>query len=154
MYCSSCGVAVAQSLSYCNYCGAKLGDKADSVSKSPDVNPQFLLSAMIGLFIFGLAAITVLMGVLKTILDLPVERVLAFALLPFLVMLLLEGLCLRLLLHRNRDAKHAGDTALLKERTTKGLDAAEKRLLTEPVPSVADHTTRTLEPVYRERESK
>jgi hypothetical protein len=155
MYCSSCGVAVAQGLSYCNYCGAKLsGEKADSVSKSSEANPQFLLSSMIALFILGLAVITILMGVMKVVLGLPVERVLAFALMPFLVMLLLEGLCLRLLLRCNRGAKRTSDNVLLQERTTKELDAARDRLLQEPVSSVTDQTTRTLEPLYNERKSK
>lgn len=155
MYCSTCGVAVAQGLSYCNYCGAKVNTKeGKSVGKSTEVNPQFLLSAMIGLFIFGLVAITVLMGVMKTVLGLPVERVLAFALLPFMVMLLLEGLCLRLLMRRNRPAEEKGDRAILNERTTRELDAASEQFLAEAVPSVTDHTTRTLEPVYREPPSK
>ena len=94
------------------------------------------------------------MGVMKVILGLPVERVLAFALLPFMVMLLLEGLCLRLLLRRTRTAEEAINSALLKERTTKELDAAREQFLTEPMPSVTDHTTRTLEPSFNERKSK
>jgi hypothetical protein len=151
MYCSTCGVAVAQGLSYCNYCGAKLGD---SVTKSSEVKPQFLVSGMIGLFILGLVAITILMGMMKTVLGLPVERVLAFALVPFLVMLLLEGLCLWLLLSRNQGAEETSDTARLKEKTTRELDPAKERLLPEPVPSVTDHTTRTFDPVYSERKSK
>lgn len=154
MYCSTCGVNVAQGLSYCNYCGAKLAEKGDNVSKSSEVRPEFLISAMIGLFIFGLVAITILMGMMKQVLGLPVERVLGFALLPFLLMLLLEGVCLRLLLRQKRGTEATGANTLLKEQTTKELDRAEERLLTEPVPSVTDHTTRTLEPVYSERKSK
>jgi hypothetical protein len=154
MFCSTCGVNVAQGLSYCNYCGAKVGEKNGSVNKSSEVKPEFLISAMIGLFIFGLVAITILMGMMKQVLGLPVEHVLGFALLPFLLMLLLEGVCLRLLMRRKRDAETTGDTALLNEQTTKELGRAEDRLLTEPAPSVIDHTTRTLEPVYSERKSK
>jgi len=46
MYCSSCGVAVAQGLSYCNYCGAKLnGAKGDNVIKSSEVKPESLINA-------------------------------------------------------------------------------------------------------------
>jgi hypothetical protein len=154
MYCSTCGVNVAQGLSYCNYCGAKVGEKSGSVSKSSEVRPEFLVSAMIGLFICGLVAITILMGMMKQVLGLPVERVLGFAVVPFLLMLLLEGVCLRLLLRRNRGTEETGANALLKEQTTRELDRAEERLLTEPAPSVTDHTTRTLEPVYSERKSK
>lgn len=154
MYCSTCGVAVAQGLSYCNYCGAKVGEKGDSVSESSEVRPEFLISAMIGLFICGLVAITILMGMMKSVLGLPVERVLGFALVPFLLLLLLEGVCLRLLMRRKRDTEATGTKALMNEQTTKELDRAQERLLTEPAPSVTDHTTRTLEPVYSERKSK
>ena len=154
MFCSVGGVNVAQGLSYCNYCGAKLGEKSDSVSKSSEVRPEFLLSAMIGLFIFGLVAITILMGMMKQVLGLPVERVLGFALLPFLLMLLLEGVCLRLLIRRKRDTEATSANALLNEQTTKELNRADERLLTEPAASVIDHTTRTLDPVFRERDSK
>ena len=106
------------------------------------------------LFVFGLIAITLLMGMMKQVLGLPVERVLGFAALPFLLMLIIEGVCLRLLLRRNRGTQTTGANALLKEQTTKQLDRAEERLLTEPMPSVTDHTTRTLESVYSERKSK
>jgi len=118
------------------------------------VRPEFLVSAMIGLFICGLVAITLLMGMMKQVLGLPVERVLGFALLPFLLMLLLEGVCFRLLTRRKRATEATGAKVLLNEQTTKELTRAEERLLTEPAPSVTDHTTRTLEPVYNQRKSK
>jgi hypothetical protein len=153
MYCSSCGVVVAQGLSYCNHCGAKL-NRGDSVIKSPEVRPELLVSAMAGVFILGLAAITVLMGMMKNVLDLPVERVLALALLPFLIMLFLEGVFLRLLFRRKRGSEEAGDTVLLKGHATKELDAAHAGVLRDPMSSVTDHTTRTLEPVHNKRTSE
>ena len=154
MYCSTCGVNVAQGLSYCNYCGAKVGEAGSSVSKSSEVRPEFLIASMMALFMFGLLAITILMGMMKSVLGLPVERVLGFAMLPFLLMLLLEGVCLRLLLRRMRDTEATSANALLNEQTTKELNRADERSLGEPVPSVTDHTTRTLEPVYSERKLK
>ncbi len=155
MYCSSCGVAVAQGLSYCNYCGAKLsGAKGDSVIKSPEVKPELLVSAMVVVFVLGLTAIIVLMGVMKAVLNLNVGLILAFTLLSFLIMLLIEGVIIRLLLGRKRGAEEASDTAPLRGQTTKELDAAQARVLPEPVPSVTEHTTRAFEPIYSERKSK
>src|SRR5947209_11954200 len=92
MYCPSCGVAVAQGLSYCNYCGAKLnGAKADSIIKTTELRAESLIiSSMVGLFVLGLLAITVLMGVMKVVLDLNVGQILALTLLSFLIMLLIE----------------------------------------------------------------
>jgi hypothetical protein len=155
MYCSSCGVAVAQGLSYCNYCGAKLsGARGDSVIKSSEVKPEMLVAAMVFVFVFGLGAITLLMGMMKAVLDLNVGQILAFTLLSFLIMLSIEGVCLRLLLRRKRGTEEAGDTVLLKRQATKELDAAQARVLPEPVPSVTEHTTRAFESVYNDRTSK
>ena len=155
MYCSTCGVAVTQNLTYCNYCGAKLsGAQGENATKSPDVRPELLVSAMAGLFILGLTAITVLIGVVKTTLDLPVERVLAVALVPFLLLLLIEGVFIRLLFRRKHGAETATDTVAFKRQATKELDAIQTRALPEPVPSVTEHTTRAFDPIYTDRTSK
>jgi len=155
MYCSTCGVAVTQGLSYCNYCGATLsGAKGDNVLKSPEVKPELLVSAMVAVFVLGIVAITMLMGVMKSVLDLNSGQILAFAMLCFLIMLLIEGVCIRLLWRRKRGAGDSGDAVLLKGQATKELDAAQARALPEPVPSVTEHTTRAFEPIHREPASK
>lgn len=156
MYCSACGVAVAQGVSYCNYCGTKLGaDKGESDSASAEVRPELLVCAMTGLFILGLVAISILMRVMKTALELNAGQIFAVTLLSFLMMLLIEGVFVRLLLRRKRGTEEAGDNAVrLKGPATKELDAAQARALPEPLPSVTEQTTRTLEPVYTERTSK
>ena len=155
MYCSSCGVAVAPGLTYCNYCGEKLsGAKRDSLIKSPEVRPETLIAAMVFAFVFGLGAITVLMGVLKAVLHLETGLILFFALLSFLIMLSLEGVFIRLLFRRRRGAEEAGDPVLWKGQATRELDAAHARGLPEPMPSVTEHTTRAFDPSYPERTSK
>ena len=153
MYCSSCGAAVAQGLSYCNYCGAKLsGERGDSVIQSSELGPSFLAFLMTAVFVFGLAAIALLMVVMKAVLDSPL--IIAFTLLSFLMMLLVEGVLIRLLLRRNRGAEATGDTTLSKEQATKELNAAQARVLPEATPSVTEHTTRAFEPIYSERKLK
>src|SRR5258707_15866959 len=98
MYCSSCGVAVAPGLTYCNYCGEQLSvARRDRVVKSPEVRPETLIAAMVFTFVLGLGAITVLMGVMKAVLHFQDGAILGFALLSFLVMLSLEGVFIRLL---------------------------------------------------------
>ena len=154
MYCSSCGVAVAEGLSYCNYCGAKLnGAKRETAIKSSEVKPEMLVAAMVFVFVFGLAAITFLMVVMKDVLG-NVGQVFAFTLLSFLIMLSIEGVIIRLLLRRKRGTEEAGDTMRMKGQATNELDAAQARVLPEPVPSVTEHTTRAFEPLYNERTSK
>ena len=151
MYCSSCGVAVAPGLTYCNYCGEKLsGAKGDSIIKSPEVRPETLIGAMVCSFVFGLGAITVLMGVMKAVLHLETGLILFFALLSFIVMLSLEGVFIRLLFRRRRGVEEAGDTVLSKGQATRELDAAQARVLPH-MPSVTEHTTRAFDPTYPER---
>jgi hypothetical protein len=155
MYCSSCGVAVTPGLSYCNYCGQKLsGAKSDSIIKSREVRPESLIGGMVFTFVFGLGAITALMGMMKAVLHFEVGQILAFTLLSFLIMLSLEGEFIRLLLRRRRGAEEAGDTVLLKGQATRELDADQARVLPEPMPSVTEHTTRAFDPIYSERTSK
>jgi len=154
MYCSSCGVAVVQGLSYCNYCGAKLGGaKGDSLSKSSEVKPVSLLWGMVAVLVFGFVAIALLMMAMKMV-GLNVGQILAFTILSFLIMLLVEGMFIWQLLRRNRGAEEKGDTVLSKEQVTKELEAAQARVLPEAMPSVTEHTTRSFEPLYRERNSK
>jgi len=155
MYCSSCGAAVVQGLSYCNHCGAKLGGtRVDDDLESSQVRPGYLVFAMMASFFFGLLAITVLMGVMKAVLGLSVGWIVAFTLLSFLIMLVLEGVFIRLLLHRKRAAGAESNSLLLKKQATKELDAAQPRVLQEPMPSVTEHTTRAFEPIQSKRTSE
>ena len=152
MYCSSCGGAIARGLSYCNHCGAKL-NTSENLQETREVRPNQLVIWMVATFIFGTAVITMLMGVMRVILGLPVEAVLGFGTIPFLLMLILEAVFIRLLLG-NRATSKTNDRTLAKQKETNELDAARPRVLPEPIPSVTEHTTRAFEPVYRDRNSK
>jgi len=146
MYCSACGVSVVQGLSYCNHCGAKVsGDKA---AKSSEVKTESLVWAMVAVLVFGFVAIVFLMMAMKMV-GLNVGQILAFTILSFLIMLLVEGVFTWQLLLRQRGA--TGDAVLSNAQTTKELEAAQARVLPEPMPSVTEHTTRTFEPSFIER---
>lgn len=155
MYCSSCGAAVAQGLSYCNLCGAKLsGAKIDGASKPADSFPESLIWAIVSVFVVGLGVIMGLMAMLKELLNLNVEIILAAGSLVFLLLVAIEAVLIWQLISRTSAAKAAGDTMRQKDQTTKELDAAQLQALPEPLPSVTEHTTRSFEPVYSERHSK
>jgi len=153
MYCSSCGKVVAQGLSYCNYCGAKLNLKEEGDSRLPNVKPELLVSAMAGLFILGLIAIIMMMGMMKQVMGLSVESVLVISLLPFFLLLFLEGVFIRLLF-RGRRGTDATTGSLSRGQSTKELDAAQMRPLPEPLSSVTEHTTRAFEPIHTKRRSQ
>src|SRR6266513_5535086 len=146
MYCSSCGVAVTQGLPYCNYCGAKLG-RGDSGDKPPDIRPGGLVTMMVATFVMGLFAITIFMGVMKAVLHLETGAMLGFMVLSFLVMLLLEGIFIRLLF---RPIKHGHDeprdTFQNNRAGTKELEA-QSRMPLDPISSVTEQTTRAFDPI-------
>lgn len=150
MYCSSCGVAVAQGLTYCNYCGAKLNRAEDSGNESSDVRPGGLLTMMVATFVMGTFVIAMLMGVMKVIVNFGFVPIMFFTLLSFLIMLTLEGIFIKLLFSRKRGSHEPRETQQNNRGTTKEL-AAKSRLPIEPIPSVTEHTTRAFDPVYSER---
>lgn len=154
MYCSTCGVAVAQGLAYCSFCGAKLNAvKGEDVRESSEVTPGLLISAMVAVFVLGLAAITMFVGMMRAVVRLDPGQIFQFTVLSFMIMLLVEGVCIWQLFRRNRGTKEKRTTRA-QEQPTKELDAANARALPEPAPSVTEHTTRTFEPIYNERTSK
>jgi len=122
------------------------GDKA---AKSSEVKTESLVWAMVAVLVFGFVAIVFLMMAMKMV-GLNVGQILAFTILSFLIMLLVEGVFTWQLLLRKRGAA-TGDTALSNAETTKELDAARARVLPEPMSSVTEHTTRTFEPSFIER---
>jgi hypothetical protein len=128
--------------------------KGDSVGKSAEVKPELIVSAMAGVFILGLVAITMLLGVMKSVLNLNVGQILAFAFLSFSLLIMIEGVFIRLLFRRKRPSEEATDAVRLKGPATNQLDAAQARGLSDPVPSVTEHTTRAFDSIYGERKSK
>jgi len=153
MYCSSCGVAVAEGLSYCNQCGAKLtGAKGDAITKVARAQPESLVWAILAVFVVGLGSIMGFMGILKVQFNANLGIVIIFSLIILMLMLAVEGVFISLLFGSRADSKDVkSGKERLKEQATKELDAAQPRVLTEPVFSVTDHTTRAFEPVYRQK---
>ena len=121
------------------------GEKA---AKSSEVKTESLVWAMVAVLVFGFVAIVFLMMAMKMV-GLNVGQILAFTILSFLIMLLVEGVFTWQLLLRQRGA--TGDAVLSNAQTTKELEAAQARVLPEPMPSVTEHTTRTFEPSFIER---
>jgi len=159
MYCSSCGSAVAASLSYCNRCGAEVNTKLSTRKAAEPQGPAFpenLVWAIVAVSVGGLGVLIGLMAVMKQALHLENEVITAFLILSFLILLVAEISFIWLLVSTQRRAhkrEREPYVTEVKGGATKELGAPEDLLLTEPVLSVTEHTTRTLEPVYRERKT-
>jgi hypothetical protein len=155
MFCSACGLAVAPGLAFCKNCGAKLGGgPSDTADRPVEIKPERIILLMTMVFVFGLLAMAFLLGIMKGVLKLESEILLGVAGLSFLIMLGIEGMCIWLLVQRFRRVPAAGVSVPLPHKGTNELDPARVMLLTEPVTSVTDHTTRTLDPVYRQGERR
>jgi hypothetical protein len=130
------------------------GAKVDGGDEPAESFPVSLVNAMAAVFVVGLGAIIGLMAVMKKVVGFDPGIILVITLLSFLLMLVVEGVLIRLLLNGRRGAREAGATERLKEQTTRELGGAQARLLQEPAPSVTEHTTRAFEPIYSERKTK
>jgi hypothetical protein len=104
---------------------------------------------MVGLFVLGLVAIAVLLGVMKAVLGLDAGQILGFALMSFLIMLGIEGVLVWRLVRGWSGAGGIGRMASSKQATTNELEAAQPRELPGSMPSVTEQTTRAFGPIYK-----
>ena len=149
MYCSSCGVAVAKGLSFCNYCGAKLAS-SDTGVESRELRPGLLVSAMAGIFVLGLPGIVFLIFMLNAVRFDP-PQIMAFAWAAFFLLIALEVVFLTLLIIGKLRKNDSRQERELPGSQTKELEEKYAGALAEPVSSVTEHTTRAFDSVPRER---
>lgn len=149
MYCSTCGVALAKGLTFCNYCGARL-PSTDASLEFREVRPQLLVSAMAGIFVLGLPGITFLIFMLNAV-RLESGVVMAFAWTSLLLLVALEAFFVLLLLRRKPLKDEPPQDPQFRGTRTNELEARHAGALAEPAPSVTEHTTRAFDPIPRER---
>lgn len=162
MYCPSCGAEIATGLSFCNRCGANLTPTETTISVN---RPQGLL-IIIALGIIMLTGITIggiavvfaaLMEFFK--MGFPFPGIMTLAFLAILTIFgsvwVLSRLLSRVLNLYVEPGKSVEE--IKKEKQTRKLAAKHSPELTtapiQPLRSVTENTTRTLDPVYREQEN-
>jgi hypothetical protein len=145
MYCVNCGTPLAQGLSYCNRCGTSLRERESNNSGSINA----LLTAITLLGVIGLG---IMLGgplALRKSANLSQGLIGCFMLFTFLIVSITE-----IMLVRNLSKLTASLTSRtylpLPQPITHELRAPQIGSLGEPVSSVTDNTTRTLE--YSRRE--
>ena len=147
MYCSKCGSLVNDNLNYCNACGEKLAKAKDK--DAPKSMLDDVLTALCLIAIFGLVF---LVGLVAVLLDksVPYNLVIGISIAYLLTLL---SICFMLL----RQVPKLIDAGLTDHRAEK-FEATQPVQLTspttaqleehrEPVPSVTENTTRTLEEI-------
>lgn len=115
---------------------------------------ESLVWALVAVTIVGIGSVIGLMAVMKEVVHFNEGLIIAFSLLVFLAFLAVDSVIIWLLLRPNRDARNAYFRTLQKELTTNELAESKARALPEPLLSVTDHTTHTLEPVVRNRQAE
>ncbi len=151
MYCSTCGGGVAPGLSYCNHCGARLNPPGDGEHKPVELFPDSLIWAIVSVFVVGLGGTIGLMAVMKDARVFDPGQIIGLSFLSFVTMLAVEAVLIYMLLSRSR-GREARETSKLHANNVRDLAAGNERALPESAPSVTEQTTRTLEPVYRDRQ--
>lgn len=161
MYCSTCGTAVIKGLNYCKNCGARIGGaKLDEADKLSESSFNLLVAAILSIPIAGLGIIIGLISVMKEKLGFSNELIIPFIAGAFLLLIVSETALIWLLIQRTRmvkkgdDNSSSKDNAQLQEVVIKGLNAAKTRELVEPIPTVTENTTRSLEPIARESKTQ
>ena len=144
MYCANCGTQLVKGLSYCNRCGFNLREK---IQKNTGAISAFLIA----ITLLGLGGLGVMLAgavVLRHEAGLSQDLIGVFMLFTFLIVSVTEFMLIRNL-SKLTSSKEKG-THSLPPPVHQDLRLPQHSTLGEPVPSVTENTTRTLE--YERRE--
>jgi len=147
MYCSNCGTPVTAGLSFCNRCGVDLRERKESK------NTGAITAFLTAITVIGIVGLGIMLGgslVLRKEAGLPVELVGFFMLCTFVIVVLTEIMLVRNLskLTSASEAKHYLPTT---QQAPLELRPPTTTSFGEPIGSVTDNTTRTLEYARRDR---
>jgi len=155
MYCAACGGPVTPGLKFCNRCGSSLGKERVESSHAGIITALITGIVMVGLGGLGIMLAGALN--LKTYGQLGNDVVAIFMFLTFLIVITVEMFLLRQLSRvlgessrRNQRVDQPQPLFQPATASPNELRAAPLRTLPEPIPSVTENTTRTLEHSLRE----
>src|SRR5688572_24936188 len=155
MFCPSCGAEQNQTLSYCNRCGANLKPIESGVPPAKLVSAAWAVSLAVTFvtlggfgMIFGLVFALINRGMSLS------AAGIGLVILSSLIILTVDWLLIRQLSRVLDLPRATPETAAVLQPS---LNESSPTLLAaprQPVSSVTDRTTRTFEPVVRERDTK
>ena len=146
MYCANCGTQLVQGLSYCSRCGFNLREKHEA-------NTSAVNSFLTAIVLIGVIGLGIMLGgslVLRKDAGLGQELVGFFMLFTFLIVGMTEMMLIRNL-SRLLNAKEEKPRSLPAPPVHQDLRLPQASTLGEPVPSVTENTTRTLEYARRDQ---
>ncbi len=153
MFCPSCGAEYAIGLNYCNRCGANLNTSPAEAELAP-------VSITKPIIVIGLILLTITLGGFAAVIEGATrlgevfhqnDPVIATIVMGMFTIMVADFM---LLLQLSRLIKASMQRPALKklpkQEPAKQIAAPVAPVAYAPMPSVTDHTTRTLEPAYRE----
>jgi len=157
MYCPSCGKEVNSGLTFCNNCGVRLAAAENDPSALSESSFNLLVGAMIAIPVVGLGLIIALMAVMKKGLEFRDDMIFVVIFMTFLLLFFAELGTILMLISKSRKPKvkpikkkdeiSSRPVSSIDEVVIKGLNPTSF----EGLPSVTEHTTRTLDAVYRKQ---
>ena len=146
MYCANCGTPLTQGLSYCNRCGMNLKDRTQT-------NTGAIGAFLTAITLIGVIGLGIMLGgalVLRKEAGLTQDLVAVFMLFTFLIVGLIEIMLVRNL-SRLTSSKEQPKSLPAPHVTAHDLRLPPATPLGEPVGSVTENTTRTLEYAPRQQ---
>lgn len=144
MYCSACGTQIAPGLSYCNRCG-------NNLTKDRQDPPQTktIAAFLTAITLIGIAGLGIMLGgalALKNEAQMESEVVGFFMFMTFILVLTVEVYLCRLLSRLGTSSdQRAQLPQVIAPQQPMEIRGAHPRSLPEPIPSVTENTTRTLQ---------
>jgi len=146
MYCANCGTQLVQGLSYCNRCGFNLKER-------PETNTAAISAFLTAITIIAIVGLGIMIGgplVLRKEAGLSQELLGVFMLFDFLIIGVTEFMLVKNL-SKLLAAPKEKQPRFLQPPVPQDLRLPQASTLGEPVPSVTENTTRTLEYARREQ---
>ena len=151
MYCSSCGTESTTGLSYCNRCGASLSiTKSQGKNKWSDSPANSLMDSTFWVTVFGLGVIVGGVLAMKA-LEFKEVFIIAYMILSTVAFLGIYGMHVWQFIRLTSETKKS---RAMNAPDTKELGPVYGRALSASLPSVTEHTTRTLEPINSKRNAE
>jgi predicted nucleic acid-binding Zn ribbon protein len=147
MYCVNCGNALAQGLSYCSRCGLGLKERKETR------NPTSIIALGTAITILGICGPGIMLGgalVLKKEALLSAEMIGFFMIFTFLLVGVTEVMLLRMM-SRLVGGQESKQRQLPMSQPLLELQPPAATPYSQPIGSVTENTTRTLEYAQRER---
>lgn len=158
MYCSACGKDINPDLSFCNYCGARIGGGNEPDPNTlPESSFNLIAGALLTIPIVGIGLILGLLVVMKRELGLSDDLIQSVVVLSFVLLVASEAGFIWLMLTRTRKRKNQkgkDKKPALEDADTRQLGEAKQDSIPTSVYSVTDHTTRTLDKVPRREKDR